>query len=60
MGVRKRLRVITLGAFSCIQRAGLDFLFAPLVEPTEVFAMPHHGILWLEDPVILVREYQKS
>ena len=35
-------------------------LFAPLIKPAEVFAVPHHGVLRLEDPVVLVWEDQKS
>ena len=35
-------------------------LFAPLIEPAEVFAVPHHGVLWLEDPVVLVWEDEQS
>ena len=36
------------------------YLFTPLIEPAEVFAVPHHGVLRLEDPVILVWEDQKT
>ena len=35
-------------------------LLAPLVQPAEVFSMPHQGILWFEDPMVLVREDEKS
>ena len=35
-------------------------VLTPLVEPAEVLAMPHHGILWLEDPVIFIREDQQT
>ena len=36
------------------------YLLTPLIEPAEVFAMPHHGVLRLEDPVVLVWEDQKA
>lgn len=29
---------------------------APAVEPAEVFAVPVEGVLWLENPVVLVGE----
>ena len=35
-------------------------LFTPGVEPAEVFTMPHQGILRLENPMVFLREDQKS
>jgi hypothetical protein len=35
-------------------------LSAPLVQPAEILSVPHQGILWLEDPMVLVREDEKS
>ena len=48
-------RRVAHGAVSFLQKS-----LAPGVEPAEVFAMPHEGVLWLEDPVVLVRENEKS
>ena len=45
-------RRVAHGAVSFLQKS-----LAPDVEPPEVFAMPHKGVLWLEYPVVLVREY---
>ena len=35
-------------------------LFAPLIQPAEVFSVPQKGILRLQDPMVLVREDEKS
>src|SRR5574344_1850783 len=34
-------------------------LFAPLVQPGEVLAMPEQGVLRLKDPMALVREHNQ-
>ena len=33
---------------------------APLIQPTEIFPVPEKCILWLEYPVVLVREDKQS
>ena len=35
-------------------------LFAPAVEPAEIFAVPEQGVLRFEYPVVLVREDDES
>ena len=34
-------------------------LFQPTVEPIEEAALPEHAVLWLEHPVVFVRENQQ-
>jgi len=48
-------RRVAHAAVSCLHKS-----LAPGVEPAEILAMPHEGILRLEYPVVLVREYEKS
>ena len=55
-------RISDSGSEGCgsIPHGATRFLFTPGVEPAEVFTMPHQGILRLENPVIFLREDQKS
>ena len=40
--------------------ASFCVLFAPSVEPLEVFAVPHEGVLRFEDPMVLIREDEET
>ena len=35
-------------------------LFAPLIQPAEIFPMPEKGILRLQNPMVLIREDEQS
>ena len=39
---------------------GRRCLFAPLIQPAEIFPMPEKGILRFQDPMILIREDKQS